>query len=162
MENYKNYNEKLFVVKKILKYAFVVSGFLPANYLLFWAIYLLFGPLFFGDSQNIKFEQETILFYGSIIIGTFGYFGLLLSIIQIRGKNFFLGIKILFLTLGIMGFCIFSSQGDNGFDGFLESFSIDIFSVDWFLWCWPNIVALVLIFYYLIKFIKNIRHSTSL
>ena len=137
------------ILKKILKYTFIASGFIPAHYLLFWAIYLLFGPLLFGDSQNIKFDKETIIFYGSLIIGTFGYFGLLLSLIP-KFENKYI-IKIFFLILGIIGFTIFSIQGDNGLNGFLESFYTHIFSIDWFLWCWPNIVSLVLIVYFLFK-----------
>ena len=137
------------ILKKILKYTFIASGFIPAHYLLFWAIYLLFGPLLFADSQKIKFDKETIIFYGSLIIGTFGYFGLLLSLIP-KFKNKYI-IKIFFLILGIIGFTIFSIQGDHGFNGFLKSFYTHIFSIDWLLWCWPNIVSLVLIVYFLFK-----------
>lgn len=135
----------------ILKYTFIASGFLPAHYLLFWAVFLLLGPLFFGEIENIKFDKETIIFYGSLIIGIFGYFGLLLFMIPIPENHFILKIKIPFLILGIFGFITFSTQGDHHLDVFLESFFTHIFTFDWFLWCWPNVVSVVLIIYFLFK-----------
>ena len=137
------------ILKKILKYTFIVSGFIPAHYLLFWALYLLLGPLFFGNYQNIKSDLETILIYGSIIIGIFGYFGLLFSLIP-KFENRY-NLKIIFLALGIIGFISFLNVFGN--DGSWKLFFTHIFSLDWFLCYWPNIVSLVLIVYFLYKFL---------
>lgn len=142
---------KNLISKKVLKYIFIASGFIPSHYLLFYAALLLFGPLLFGDSENIKFNKETIVLYGSLIIGLFGYFGLLLSMIPIPENSFLLKIKIPFLALGIIGFITFSIQGDSDFDDLFKSFSTHLFTLDWFLFYWPNIVSLVLIVYFLNK-----------
>lgn len=149
------------ILKNIIKYNFIASGFLPAHCLLFGAAYLLLGPLLLGGIENIRFDKETIIFYGSLIIGIFGYFGLLLSMIPIPENDFILKMKIPFLILGIIGFIIFSTQEDHHFDDLLESFSTDIFTFDWFIFCWPNVVSLVLIVYFLVKLFSLKKRKTA-
>lgn len=149
-------NKKL-ISKKTLKYLFIISGFIPAHYLLLWAVVFLFGFVSGFKNGNIpKDFQETISFLG-LIIGCFGYIGLLLSLIPKFENKYIL--KIIFLVLGVSGFVIFfSSAGDGGFKfgEFLKSyFHFAKFDSQWFFLCMlPNYVSLGLIIYFCYKLYK--------
>ena len=156
---------KCAVRKKILKYVIIVAGFIPANYLLFFAVLLLIGN--FANSDFPKdYDFEDMKFLLSLILGIFGYVGLFLSIIPLIEKKWFLIVKIICLISGILGFMLFLGSGDSDFsESFISLFNFKkyIKDWDWYAFVLPNVVSIILIVYYGYKLIQNhkVRQKTK-
>ena len=120
-------------MKQILYYLFLISGLVPATVLLFLSLYSLMNLL--GDFE-LTFEYTLILL--SLILGISGYVGLVRLLINPAYKSDL--ITILLLLSGFLGTIIFLII--EGSEIFLRWFFSFEEPFEWFLFVWPNIVAL--------------------
>ena len=122
-------------MKIYLKKFFILSGLLPATFLL--VLTLIFMP---DVIKNMSLEFDEILMFLSMSFGIGGYIGLLLSLLP-KFENKYL-IKLTFLLLGIIGSITFSSiaGGKRAWTWVLNVQEFD----EWFISIWPIIVSIVL------------------
>ncbi|MBW8361453.1 MAG: hypothetical protein K0M56_04625 [Kaistella sp.] len=123
-------------MKTYLKKLFILSGLLPATFLL--GLTFLFLP---DLIRNLSLELVEIFMVLSMIFGICGYIGLLLSLLPRLEHKYLL--KFTFLVLGIIGSVTFTSitGGKRAWTWVLD---IDEFD-EWIIWVWPLMVSIVLI-----------------
>jgi hypothetical protein len=123
-------------MKIFLKKLFILSGLLPATFLL--GLTFLFLP---DQIKNLSFEILEILMFLSMIFGICGYIGLLLSLLPKLEQKFLLKFTLLFL--GIIGSMTFTTiaGGKRAWTWLLNVEEFD----EWIIWVWPLIVSFVLI-----------------
>lgn len=121
------------------------SAFIPAIYLLGVTLFLLIPALFGNIKYNTIFE--TVFLFLAMIFGILGFIGISMELfIHIYSK---IKTKIIFLSLGIIGYILFMSilSGVRGWKNTLESIiNIQENWIDFYFVIWPNIITLILIF----------------
>lgn len=123
-------------MKIYLKKLFILSGLLPATFLL--GLTFLFIP---DLIKNLSLEFDEILMLLSMTFGICGYIGLLFSLLtKFENKN---QVKLIFLVLGIIGSITFMSiaGGKRAWTWVLDIEEFD----EWIIWVWPIIVSIVLV-----------------
>lgn len=123
-------------MKIYLKKLFILSGLLPATFLL--GLTFLFLP---DLIKNLSFEVVKIFMVLSMIFGICGYIGLLLSLLPKLEHKYLL--KFTLLVLGIIGSVTFTTIA-GGKRAWTWIFNIEEFD-EWIIWIWPLIVSIVLI-----------------
>ena len=123
-------------MRTYLKKLFILSGLLPATFLL--GLTLLFLP---DQIKNLSLELDEIFLFLSMIFGICGYIGLLLSLLPKFEHKYLL--KFALLVLGIIGSVIFTTiaGGNRAWTWILNIEEFD----EWIIWIWPLIVSIVLI-----------------
>jgi hypothetical protein len=121
------------------------SAFIPAIYLLGVTLFLLIPALFGNIKYNTIFE--TVFLFLAMIFGILGFIGISMELfIHIYSR---IKTKIIFLSLGIIGYILFMSilSGVRGWKNTLESIiNIQENWIDFYFVIWPNIITLILIF----------------
>jgi FtsH-binding integral membrane protein len=135
-------------MKNSIKKIFILTGLLPATFLL--GLTIIFLPSFIRD---LSFEFDDIFLPVSMIFGICGFIGLLLSIMpKFEDKRL---LKLVFLILGILGSIMFISIA-GGKEAWTWILKIEEFD-EWIIAVWPLIVSIVLI-YLNIQKIFNKKH----
>lgn len=119
-----------------LKKLFILSGLLPATFLL--GLTFLFLP---DLIKNLSLELVEIFMVLSMIFGICGYIGLLLSLLPKLEHKYLL--KLTLLVLGIIGSVTFITIA-GGKRAWTWVLNIEEFD-EWIIWVWPLIVSIVLI-----------------
>lgn len=123
-------------MKIYLKKLFILSGLLPATFLL--GLTFLFIP---DLIKNLSLEFEEIFMLLSMTFGICGYIGLMLAMLnKFENKNL---LKVIFLVLGIIGSMTFTSIA-GGKRAWTWVLNIEEFD-EWIIWVWPIIVSIVLV-----------------
>lgn len=123
-------------MRTYLKTFFILSGLLPATFLL--GLTFLFLP---EQIKNLSLELDEIFMFLSMIFGICGYIGLLLSLLPKLEHKYKLKFALLFL--GIIASVIFTTiaGGKRAWTWILNVEEFD----EWIIWIWPLIVSIVLI-----------------
>lgn len=119
-----------------LKKLFILSGLLPATFLL--GLTFLFLP---DLIKNLSLDLVEIFMVFSMIFGICGYIGLLLSLLPKLEHKYLL--KFTLLVLGIIGSVTFTTIA-GGKRAWTWVLNIEEFD-EWIIWVWPLIVSIVLI-----------------
>lgn len=119
-----------------LKKLFILSGLLPATFLL--GLTFLFLP---DLIKNLSLELVEIFMVLSMIFGICGYIGLLLSLLPKLEHKYLL--KLTLLVLGIIGSVTFITIA-GGKRAWTWVLNIEEFD-EWIIWVWPLIVSITLI-----------------
>lgn len=117
-----------------LKKFFILSGLLPATFLL--GLTFLFLP---DLIKNLSLELVEIFMVLSMIFGICGYIGLLLSLLPKLEHKYLL--KLTLLVLGIIGSVTFITIA-GGKRAWTWVLNIEEFD-EWIIWVWPLIVSIV-------------------
>ena len=123
-------------MKTYLKKLFILSGLLPATFLL--GLTFLFLP---DQIKNLSLELDEIFMFLSMIFGICGYIGLLLSLLPKLEHKYLL--KFTLLVLGIIGSVVFTTIA-GGKRAWTWVLNIEEFD-EWIIWIWPLIVSIILI-----------------
>ena len=123
-------------MKKVLSKLFIFSALFPASYLFFMSLVCLF---FFGSRI---FDKGIFLLYLSAILGVIGYIGF--WNLLFNGLSKYRLHSLTFLTLGVIGFLIFTSNAPNP-SSFFEVMFEKRKVYEWFLFIYPNLVAIFFI-----------------
>jgi hypothetical protein len=123
-------------MKTYLKKLFILSGLLPATFML--VLTFLFLP---NLIKNLSFEVVEILMLFSMILGICGYIGLLISLLSKLEYKYLL--KFTLLVLGIIGSVTFTTIA-GGKRAWAWVLNIEEFD-EWIIWVWPIIVSIVLL-----------------
>ncbi len=136
------------MLKELTYKTLLITGLLPATFLLFFSLLALFNIL------NLDYlNQKHTLFLLSILLGTSGYIGLLTSLIYPKKTL----LNFIFLLLGLIGFSIFLSH-DGGMRGWIWLVSIEE-PDEWIIIAWPIIVSIIGLIINLVRTIKHHPHS---
>ncbi|MEA5141638.1 hypothetical protein [Arcicella rigui] len=123
-------------MKTYFKNIFILSGLLPATFLL--GLTFLFLP---DLIINLSLELVEISMVLSMIFGICGYLGLLFSLLPKLENKYQL--KFILLVLGIIGSVTFTTITGRK-RAWTWVFSIEEFE-GWIIWVWPLIVSIILI-----------------
>jgi len=123
-------------MRTYLKKLFILSGLLPATFLL--GLTFLFLP---DQLKNLSLELDEIFMFLSMIFGICGYIGLLLSLLPKLEHKYLL--KFILLVLGIIGSVIFTTIA-GGKRAWTWVLNIEEFE-EWIIWVWPLIVSIVIV-----------------
>jgi hypothetical protein len=123
-------------MKGYLKIFFILSGLLPATFLLGLTLFFLPDLI-----KNLSLELDEIFMVLSMIFGICGYIGLLLSLLPKFQSKYLL--KLIFLVLGIIGSVTFTTIA-GGKRAWTWVLNIEEFD-EWIIWVWPLIVSIVLV-----------------
>ena len=123
-------------MRTYLKKLFILSGLLPATFLL--GLTILFLP---DMIKNLSLELVEIFMVLSMIFGICGYIGLLLSLLPKLEHKYLL--KFTLLILGLIGSVTFTTI-TGGKRAWTWVLSIEEFD-EWIIWVWHLIVSIVLI-----------------
>lgn len=128
---------------------FILTGIIPATFML---IISLAALIFIIDGRSL--DIKNIVLVVSIILGVIGYLGFVLSLIS--PKNIKLNLSL--LSIGTIGYITFISvEGGKHVWEWIFTMSEP---GEWFLVCWPLIVALILIINYIVYLTKNTTNIT--
>ena len=123
-------------MKATLYYLFLLSGLIPSTILLFLTLSILPSLLI-----GFQFQKEELLVLLSCLLGICGFIGLIRLISRKTMKRYIL--TIILLSLGIIGSMSFliMTGGQEALEWLLNFEEPD----EWFLFAWPDIVALIFI-----------------
>lgn len=131
-------------IRNKISFFLITSAIVPATLLLILSLIGIFIILL-----NFETKESHILL--SMLLGILGYAGLIMLLFLNQSKKQ-LKTNIFLLICGITGFIIFTS-----FNGGIEAWKwiLTFEEIDeWFIYVWPNIVAIIFIIVQLIKINK--------
>ena len=136
---------------KAFLYILLISGIVPATFMFFQTLMMLF--LFISDTD---FSLIDILIMISFLFGLCGYIGLLITLKGLNKTNHLK--KLIFIGLGLIGFTMFFNiAGARWFWSWvLKTEEPD----EWFLGIWPIIVSIVFLIMIGFDYIKMKKLNT--
>ena len=135
------------MTKKVLYILFVLSGLIPATYLLFLTIF--FGGVILLEMNKIDLTDLLILL--CFLFGICGYLGLLSLLRGLQEK--FYKTNLILLGTGFLGFFLFTTfiGQKRAWEWIFNIEEID----EWLVFMLPNIVSLTFIALILIKMFER-------
>ncbi len=133
-------------MKKVIYTLFILSGLLPATYLL-----IIAGLLLVDNFSSIFKETSSLKVIISVLMGMCGYAALVLALIPKFQKKHL--VKISLAVVGIVGFALFITLANSGmtWDWFLKMEEPDA----WIIFMWPNIVCIFIIMINIVQWYKK-------
>jgi hypothetical protein len=128
-----DFNSKM---KLALKYLLIISGLIPALYLL--GLTLIFLP---GIVKDFDYSLVETIIIMSMLFGVLGFLGLVFSVLP-RFENR-PRLKFILLTAGVIGSFVFTTVA-GGKKAWMWIFYIEEFD-EWIIWAWPVIVSIILL-----------------
>lgn len=134
---------------KIILFYLLISAIIPATLLTILSFIGIYSII-----ATYKFEDLPILV--SILLGVFGYFGLIILLFPSSKKS--LIINLFLLISGVFGFILFNNitGGSSSWEWILTFQE----PTEWFIYVWLNIVAILYIVI-LLKKINNNQQKTN-
>lgn len=119
-------------MKAIVNIILIISGLIPATYLLFMCLFMI-GKIL----SDWSFDSQSTIYLIISIFGVFGYIGLILLLLEHRIRK---RLIVTFLLMGILSFIIFIYQsGTRAWNWLITMEEPD----EWFIFVWPSIVAFI-------------------
>ena len=136
---------------KAFLYILLISGIVPATFMFFQTLMMLF--LFISDTD---FSLIDILIMISFLFGLCGYIGLLITLKGLHNTNHLK--KLILIGLGLIGFTMFFNIAGtkNFWNWVLKIEEPD----EWFLGIWPILVSIVFLIMIGFDYIKMKKLNT--
>ena len=133
-------------MRNILNIAFIVSGIIPATFLLFMCLYI-FNRFFTASYEDPNLTLAAL----NSLLGVLGYVGLILLIFEHKVKSW---VILICLSIGITSWMIFISL--NGERAWNWIITIED-PLEWLLIVWPLVVAIFSVIRIVIQMIRNLK-----